>query len=148
MIVFALLAALFALAHLPPLGRLQWLAGPRGKMAAALGLALIFAGLLHFLQPAPFLAMMPPFLPWHRKLVQVSGAAEIAVGFGLLVPRLRRVSAWAAVALLAAVFPANIYAAVSQVEIPGYPSAAWYRWLRLPMQGVLIGCALAVKPRA
>ena len=47
------------------------------------------AGLNHFLNPGPYLGMMPAYLPWHRELILASGAAEMAGGLAILVPRLR-----------------------------------------------------------
>ena len=47
------------------------------------------AGLNHFLNPGPYLGLMPAYLPWHRELILVSGAAEMAGGLAVLVPRLR-----------------------------------------------------------
>lgn len=147
MFVFALLGVLFAVFHLPVLERRFRLETRRDKAAWALGITLVVAGSLHFLRPAPFLAMMPPALPWPGLLVAVSGVAEMGVGAALLTRRYRRVAAWTAVLLLIAVFPANVYAAVSGVPIPDYSPSPLYRWFRLPMQAVLIGWALAVRPK-
>ena len=66
------------------------------------------AGSLHFLIPGFYLSMMPPWLPWHLELVYLSGVFEVLGGVGLLVPRLRRVACWGLIALLLAVFPANV----------------------------------------
>ena len=52
---------------------------------------------------------MPPYLPLHLELVYLSGFFEIALGLLLLVPRFSRLAAWGIIALLIAVFPANIY---------------------------------------
>lgn len=92
------------------------------------------AGVMHFVMPAFFLAMMPPQLPWHGALVALSGVAEIVLGVAVLVPATRVYAAWGIVALLVAVFPANIYAAVA--EIPGRGGYG-----RLPLQAVLIAWA-------
>src|SRR5580704_210095 len=74
------------------------------------------AGVLHFLRPAMYMKIMPPYVPWHRAMVELSGAAEILGGIGLLIPRLRRAAALGLVALLIAVFPANIYMATNPIE--------------------------------
>jgi uncharacterized membrane protein len=71
-------------------------------------------------------------------LVAVSGVAEIAGGIGLLIPRLRRWAGWGLIALLIAVFPANVYMAVSPQRIPDLHFARWMLWLRLPLQGVFV----------
>ena len=70
---------------------------------------MVGAGTMDFVKPDFNVRMMPPYLPWHLKLVYVSGFCEVALGVLLLVPRLTRLAAWGIVALLIAVFPANIY---------------------------------------
>jgi uncharacterized membrane protein len=93
------------------------------------------AGLLHFLYPAPYLRIMPPVLPAPRLLVALSGAAEVAGGLGLQLPATRRAAAWGLLALLVAVFPANVYMLQihAQLHIP-----AWVAWARLPLQPLLM----------
>nr|WP_241692760.1 DoxX-like family protein [Haloarcula salina] len=88
----------------------------------------IVAGGLHFVVPALYVQIVPPVLPAPLALVYLSGLAEIAVGVGLLVPRTRSLAAWATIALLVAIFPANVYMAVSMVTIEG--GARWRRPLR------------------
>jgi uncharacterized membrane protein len=102
------------------------------------GLATIFfvvAGTFHFLKPKPYVQIMPPYFPAPQLLVAVSGLAEIAGGVGLLIRPLRRAAGWGLIALLIAVFPANIYMA----QHPGqFHFAPWILWLRLPLQAVFI----------
>lgn len=100
----------------------------------------IVAGLGHFLRTDFFVKMMPPFLPLHRTLVIVSGVFEVVLGILLLVPRFSRLAAWGIIALLVAVFPANIHIYRHQELFPLPPIA---HLLRLPMQGVLILWAFA-----
>jgi uncharacterized membrane protein len=100
------------------------------------------AGILHFAFPAPYLRIIPPFLPWPRALLWISGAAEMAGGAGLLLPRFRRAAAYGLALLLVAVFPANIYMAAAHVAFPGLMGKAWVQWLRLPLQIPLIAWAL------
>src|ERR1039458_8037101 len=71
----------------------------------------VVAGANHFLNPGPYLAMMPHYLPWHEGLIIVSGVAEIAGGLAILVARVRRLAGWGLIALLVAVFPANVQVA-------------------------------------
>jgi uncharacterized membrane protein len=98
----------------------------------------LIAGGLHFVLTSFYIAIMPPYLPAHRALVLISGAAEIAGGFGLLVPItiLQRAAAWGLIALLIAVMPANIYMATSAAAFPSIPH--WILWARLPVQVPLI----------
>jgi uncharacterized membrane protein len=98
----------------------------------------IVAGVLHFLKPAPYLKIMPPYIPWHALMVELSGAAEILGGLGLLLPQTRRAAAWGLVALLIAVFPANIYMATNPIEAGAAAIAPALRWGRLPLQGLLV----------
>lgn len=112
-----------------------------------MGLNYVLVGILHFVNPKVFEQIVPPQLPRPLELVYLSGIAEIGLGLGVMVERTRRISAWGIVALLAAVFPANIYMAVSDVELRGVPD--WANdvpdaalWARLPLQGVLALWAL------
>ena len=102
----------------------------------------IVAGSLHFLFPAPYIRIVPPFLPLPRLLVFISGIAEITGGAGLLVPKFQRAAAYGLVLLLLAVFPANIYMAVAHLQFPGLLGKSWVQWLRLPLQIPLIWWAL------
>ena len=101
----------------------------------------VVAGILHFVVPELYVQIIPPILPAPLALVYLSGVAEIAVGIGVLIPRTRRYAAWATIALLVAIFPANVYMATSMVVVDGIgggdPSPL-IRWGRLPLQGVLI----------
>ncbi len=106
----------------------------------------VVAGILHFVVPELYVQIVPPVFPAALALVYLSGLAEVAVGIGLLIPRTRRYAAWGLVALLVAIFPANVYMAISGVVIEGMPGggdpSALVRWGRLPLQGVLILWAL------
>lgn len=97
----------------------------------------LFAGVLHFLRPQPYLKIMPPYVPWHLAMVYISGAAEIAGGAGLLIPGLRRTAAWGLIALLIAVFPANLYMA-TRLASGASTLAVVLVWGRLPLQAILI----------
>lgn len=96
---------------------------------------MIFAGSMHFVNPGFFLKIMPPYLPLHKELVLVSGAMEIVLGVLLLIPKSSRWAAWGIVALLIAVFPANIYLYQHQDILPAPPLV---HLLRLPLQGVFV----------
>ena len=106
-----------------------------------MGPGYVIAGVLHFVAPELYVQIIPPFLPAPLALVYLSGVAEIAVGVGVLIPRTRRYAAWATIAMLIAIFPANVYMATSMVVVDGIgggdPSPL-IRWGRLPLQGVLI----------
>ena len=103
----------------------------------------IIAGITHFIIPEAFAQIVPPMRPYPLSIAYLSGVAEIALGVGLLFSRTRKLAAWGIIALLIAIFPANIYMAVSDVTVTGVfgrtldPSPA-VQWGRLPLQGVLI----------
>ena len=87
---------------------------------------------------------LPSYLPLHLPIVLVSGVIEIILGILLLMPRYSRLAAWGIIALLIAVFPANIHVYHHQQMFP-LPSIV--HLLRLPLQGVLILWALAYTRR-
>jgi uncharacterized membrane protein len=103
-----------------------------------------FAGTMHFVVPRAYAAIVPPRLPRKRELVAVSGAAEIAGGLAVLSPRTRRFGRWWLLALLVAVFPANVHMAMNPDQVPDLDLdriPRWALWARLPLQPL---CALWV----
>ena len=103
---------------------------------------MLVAGVAHFLNPRPFIGHLPDLVPLRAEMVAVTGAIEVVLAIGLLGPRRwHRPVGVALAAYLALVFPANVYAAVSQVPIEGVPTG-WIRWARLPFQLPLIAGAL------
>jgi len=108
-------------------------------VSVILGIAFIFVGLLHFVRPEGFLAIMPSWIPFHHFWVYASGAVEIAGGVGLLIPKYRTIAGWTLFILLIVVFPANINMAVNEIQLPGRdPLPVWALWARLPLQFVLM----------
>ena len=97
----------------------------------ALALLFVLAGTWHFVHTATYLAIMPPQLPQPLALVYASGIFEILGGLGLLPARSRRLAGWSLLALLVAVFPANVHMALAHAHL-GIP--AWVAWGRLPLQ--------------
>ncbi|HEX8267663.1 MAG TPA: DoxX family membrane protein [Pyrinomonadaceae bacterium] len=116
----------------------------RSNARIATGLTFIFTGATHFLMPGKYLEMMPPFIPAPLSMVYVSGFFEILGGIGLIVSWTKRVSAYGLIALLLAVFPANVYVALKNIQLGGFMSDSFYQWVRLPLQFVLIGWVLFV----
>lgn len=100
-----------------------------------LAVFMIVAGAMHFIKPAFYVKIMPPYLPFPRELVYLSGFFEAALGVLLLVPRLSRGAAWGIIALLFAIFPANIYVYQHQDLLPAPPLL---HLLRLPLQAVFV----------
>jgi uncharacterized membrane protein len=99
----------------------------------------VLAGLNHFINSGFYLKIMPPYLPWHLFLVYLSGLCEIGLGLLLLIPKFTFLAGWGLIALLLAVFPANIHMAVNHQLFPEFNPTVL--WLRLPLQFVLIAWA-------
>jgi uncharacterized membrane protein len=96
-----------------------------------------FTGTMHFVIPRSFEAIVPPWLPLRREAVAISGVAEIAGGVAVLSPRSRRFARWWLLALLVAVFPANVHMALHPERVPGLDLKRvprWTLWARLPLQ--------------
>jgi uncharacterized membrane protein len=107
---------------------------------------LTLTGSTHVLAPRPYARIIPDRLPSPYALVYGSGVAELLCAAGLVLPRTRRVTAWATAALFVAVFPANITMALdSSGRSTLYQAAAW---ARLPIQAPLIWWAVAVARQA
>jgi uncharacterized membrane protein len=115
------------------------------RLSAAQRIGLLFAaifyvvaGTLHFIKTETYLRIMPPYIPWHLSMVRISGVFEILGGLGLLVSQTQRAAAWGLVALLIAVFPANIYMATHPIEAGATSIAPVLLWGRLPLQLLLV----------
>ena len=116
----------------------------RGYKQAARWLMVAFmvaSGIGHFVVTDSYAAMVPASFPSPRLLVWVSGAAELAGGIGLVIPSWRRAASIGLVALLIAIFPANINMAVNHVSPPGMHISPLALWLRLPFQALFIAWA-------
>jgi uncharacterized membrane protein len=113
--------------------------GPKRFALIALALFFILAGANHFANTDFYLRLMPDYLPAHLELVYVSGFFEIAGGVGVLVPYFRSIAGWGLVALLVAVYPANIHMALHPELFPEFSRSALYG--RLPLQFALMAWA-------
>ncbi len=112
-------------------------------MRRAFGVIFTLAGVLHFVRPHWYEAIMPDYLPAHRELVYASGVAEIAGGLGTLHPKTRRAASWLSIATLIAVFPANVDMALNPEDYPDVPGGAAALYARLPLQALFIAWAWA-----
>jgi uncharacterized membrane protein len=105
----------------------------RGLLAAFF----LASGVNHFVSPRFYRAIVPPPLRDDAKLVvDVSGVAEVLGGLGVLLPRTRRAAGAGLVALLVAVFPANVYMAREPERFRRFPR--WALFARLPLQPLMI----------
>jgi len=98
----------------------------------------ILAGANHFLNPAFYLRIMPPFIPYHKAMIIISGLAEIFLGSIILFPPYRSYGAWGIILLLIAIFPANIYHIQMNKGAIKLKLPEWALWLRLPVQFLLV----------
>lgn len=137
-----MILVLYAILHIPFLGRLKGLETKIDKASVAMGIAFLIPGVMHFTNPSPFALIIPRQIPWHLGLVYISGVFEILGGLGLMLRVSRKFSGIGLAIMLLAVFPANINAAVSHIKIPGLPEGDWYYWSRLPWQLLYIAWAL------
>jgi uncharacterized membrane protein len=108
--------------------------GSAVPLRAAVGAAFVTTGVLHFTHTRAYKAIMPPYVPRHHEAVLVSGVAEAVGGAAVLVPATRPFARWWLLALLAAVFPANVHMALNPKDYRQFPPAAL--WARLPLQGL------------
>lgn len=97
------------------------------------------AGINHFIHPKPYLEIMPHWLSWHLTLVYISGFFEITFALLLIPISTRHIAAWLLIALLIAVFPANIQMTTNYYH--SHHPQYWLSVVRLPLQLVLIGWA-------
>ena len=106
----------------------------------ALAAVMAGAGVSHFLVPKYYERIIPRGLGHEHFLVQASGMVEIGCAALLANRRTARLGGWASVALLIAVFPANVQMAidggVADASFPANSAAA--SWARLPLQIPLI----------
>jgi uncharacterized membrane protein len=105
--------------------------------AAITGVLFIAAGVVHFIRPAMYEQIVPPQFGHAPELVAISGIAEILGGLGLIIPRTRRAAGVGLIALLIAVWPANIYMAIEADRFAA-AAPAWGLWVRVPLQVAMI----------
>ena len=116
------------------------MSSPRPRLAVGLGAGIGAAGVMHFVRPEFFDAIVPPWLPLSQRFwTLISGVAELVVGVMLFVPRWRRSGAIALFALLVVVYPANLYMTWDWRDRPAGEQVV--SWARLPLQFVLFALA-------
>jgi uncharacterized membrane protein len=107
------------------------------RSRALLSAFFVGSGVNHFVIPRAYRAIVPPSMRKDAaRLVTISGVAEIAGGVGVLLPRTRRLSGLGLIALLAAVFPANLYMARAPERFSRIPR--WALYARLPLQPLMM----------
>ena len=99
----------------------------------------IMAGTNHFINPDWYVRIVPPNLPFKTAIVYISGILEIILGSLLIFPKKRFIACWGLIILLVAVYPANIYVALTNGE--AMDITPLIAWARLPFQFVFIAHA-------
>ena len=103
---------------------------------------LLGAGIMHFVNPSFFDAIVPPWVPGSERVATyASGVAEVLVGVGIVFARTRRLAMWSAAALFVAVYPANLYMAWDWRDRELSERLVAYG--RLPLQIPLVWWAIA-----
>jgi uncharacterized membrane protein len=103
----------------------------------AMASMLIFTAIGHFTFTKGMSMMIPQFIPFKISLVHLTGIFEIILAFGILVPKFQKTSGWALVIFLILMLPANIYAALNNVDyLKGTfeGNGIMYLWFRIPLQ--------------
>ena len=124
----------------------------RARRLRTLGIGFVFlwffiGGMAHFAATATEMRIVPPWVPWPRAAVLVSGVFELLGAAALLLPRWRRVGLIGLFLLTLAVTPAHVYMLQEPAQFPSIP--VWALWLRLPIQGALLAliawCAASIR---
>ena len=105
----------------------------------------VIVGIKHFIDPNFFLAIVPPYLPYHLELVYISGLFEILFGIMILLPKYRYWGSVGLILLLIAVFPANIYLFQSVEAQKAIGATQEIATWRLPVQGIFIWVAYWIR---
>lgn len=107
----------------------------------AMSAMLVFTAVGHFAFNKGMAMMLPDFFPYKTGIVYMTGLFEVVLAIGLLLPHYRTVTGWTLIVFLLLVLPANIYAAVHQLD---YQKATFdgpglrYLWFRIPLQALFI----------
>ncbi|RVU02724.1 hypothetical protein EOD41_01935 [Mucilaginibacter limnophilus] len=123
----------------------MWLFGWGGgyKLAMRIGMSgmLLFTAMGHFAFTKGMMMMLPNIVPYKKALVYITGFIEIVAAIGLLAPGYEKITGWALIVFFILILPANIYAAVKNVnyQTGTYNGAGRnYLWFRVPLQVLFI----------
>lgn len=93
---------------------------------------------MHFVVPDRYTSIMPPWIPYPLAMVYLSGVFELLGGVGVLIPRARKMAGIGLIALLIAVFPANVQMLGDAMRSGASPLSIIALFLRLPLQPLMI----------
>ena len=117
----------------------KWLFAFAGRIT--MSTLLLFTAAGHFVYPEGMALMLPGFIPYKLEVIYVTGILEILAAIGLLIPRYQKLTAWLLIIFFIAILPANIYAAIHQVNLTtaNYDGRGLnYLWFRVPLQLLFI----------
>ena len=103
----------------------------------AMAVMLLFTAMGHFVFTEGMAMMLPSFIPYKTETVYLTGIIEIAAAIGLLIPKLRSITGWLLIAFFLLILPANINAALKQVNMEEGTfdgQGLSYLWFRIPLQ--------------
>jgi uncharacterized membrane protein len=108
----------------------------RPSLRGSLGMTLVFlfTGVGHFIVTDQMAKMIPPVIPYRREVILASGVVEILVGLALVPRRTRMAAGWLSIAMLAALLPFNVYAALERIPFGGHEWGPVYLLVRVPVQ--------------
>lgn len=112
-----------------------------GPARSAMAVLLAFTGVSHFFLAEGMARMLPEIVPFRIPIVYLTGVAELVLALVLLLPPrvvpikdFRRRVGIVAMLFLAALTPANVYAAIQAVEFGGHTAGPIYLIFRIPLQ--------------
>lgn len=107
----------------------------------AMAVMLLFTAMGHFMYMEGMQAMVPEWIPFGKELVLLTGIMEVLFAIGLLLPKYRVRVGWALIVFFMIVLPANIYAALENVNYQtggNDGNGLNYLWFRIPLQALFI----------
>lgn len=107
----------------------------------AMSVMLAFTAVAHFAFTKGMTMMLPDFIPFKTETVYSTGIIEIAAAIGLFIPNCRMFTAWLLIAFFILILPANIYAAIKNIDYQKGTTdgnGLSYLWFRVPLQILFI----------
>jgi uncharacterized membrane protein len=107
----------------------------------AMSAMLLFTAVAHFTFTRGMAMMLPDVIPYRIEIIYLTGIIEIAAAIGLFIPNFRVITGWLLIAFFIMILPANIYAAIKQIDIQKGTfdgNGLNYLWFRIPLQLLFI----------
>ena len=114
----------------------------RNLVSIIYGIPFVWIGISHFTDPTWFEPIVPEILGNAFFWVILSGVFEVLIGAGIMIPRFRKVSAFAMVLMLITLYWANLYMWINNIPLSGETFADKWHVLRGVIQIALILTAL------